>query len=126
MDNIKVYKINDYEWWASKLDKRKTLDFYLKETGIEEEENPLEDITECDINQEGMWWETNDKTDIERLGDSDELIHYEDTPRGKVKTPKFGDLWRLGSEIYKFTSFREVIEKIGEYNEPYMIACTEW
>lgn len=126
MKNIKVYKMNDYEWWASKLDKRETLDFYLKEMGMDEEDNPIEDIEEINIDEKGMWYETHDEEDLERLGDNDESIHYEDTPRGKARIPKFGDLWRIGGSVFKFISYREAIEKNGEYKKPYMIACAEW
>lgn len=128
MNDIKVYKMNDYEWWASKLNKRETLDFYLKETGLDEDENPLEDIIECDIDTEGMWWETKDIEDIEKLGDADEIISYETIDGKKVRKTKFGDLTRMfgSGEIHKFISFREAIEKMGEYTEPYEIASTEW
>lgn len=118
--------MNDYEWWVSKLNKRETLDFYLKEMGIDEKDNSLEDIMECNIDTEGMWWETTEEEDIRKLGDSDELVSYEDAFKGKKRSPKFGDLWRFGSEIYKFTPFREVIAQMEECNEPYMIASTEW
>lgn len=57
MSDIKVYKMNDYEWWASKLSIEDTEAFYEKEIG---EVNDLEDIEECDIDKEGMWWELED------------------------------------------------------------------
>lgn len=130
MNDIKVYQMNDYEWWASKLDKRETLDFYLKETGVTEEENPLEDIRKCDIDKECVWWETTDKEDIERLGDYDEIVHYKDTRRGKVRNPQVGNLKRIGNEVYKYITLREAIKKheeeYGISDTPFMIASTDW
>lgn len=126
MGDIKVYKMNDYEWWASMLDKRATLDFYLKETGLDDEENPIEDIRECDIDKEGMWWETEREEDIKRLGGNHEIVSYKTINGRKVRKPRPGNLMRLGGEVFKFISFREAIQKNGEYREPYLIASTEW
>lgn len=56
MKDIKVYKMNDYEYWVSKWDVKATNEWYLKEHELEEQENPLEDIRECDLDTERMWW----------------------------------------------------------------------
>lgn len=126
MNDIKVYKMNDYEWWASKLNKRETLDFYLKETGLDEDENPLEDIIECDIDNEGMWWLTEDIEDLEKLGDNDEIVSYKIVHGRRIKKPEPGNLIRRSREVYKYITFREAIEKNGEYEEPFCIASTDW
>ena len=126
MSDIKVYKMNDYEWWASKLSIQETLDFYLKETGLDEEENPLEDIKELDIDKEGMWWQTDAEEDLERLGEHDELVNYETVRGRRIRKPKPGNLMRSGGEVFIFISYREAIQRNGEYKEPYMIASTEW
>jgi len=126
VNNIRVYQMNDCEWWASKLDKRATLNFYLKETCLTEEENPIEEVRECDIDKEGMWWETDDPEDIERLGDADEVIGTKEVNGMTVREIQLGNLMRIDGQIYKFIPFREAIKKYRDYKEPYMIACTEW
>lgn len=124
--SIRVYKMNDYEWWASELDKKETNEFYKKELGLTNEDNPLEDIKECNIDKEGMWWETTDEKDLERLGDADEIIGIEKINGMIRKKVRFGDLMRRQEGIFKFISFREAIKICGEYKEPYEIASTEW
>lgn len=49
MNDIKVYKMNDHEWWASPWDIETTNEYYKKEHGLTEEENPIEEIEECSI-----------------------------------------------------------------------------
>lgn len=121
---MKVYQMNDYEFWVSPWDKRRTLDYYLEYMEIDEKDNPIESIRECDIDKEGVWFEIEDKADIERLGESDEILHYKKTNQGLIIKPEFGDLMKKNDVMYKYISFREAIEKIGEYNEPYCIVST--
>lgn len=126
MNSIKVYKMNDYEWWASRLDPRETLDVYLKEYGLDEEDNPLEDIIECDIDKEGMWWETESEIDLKTLGDLDEIVNYEEINGRARRRPKFGNLMRRCGSVFAYIPFREAIERNGIYEDPFMIASTEW
>ena len=120
-NKVKVYRMNDYEWWASRWDIEKTNKFYLKDTGLDEEENPTEDIVELNIDKYGMWAMTGDKEDINKIGDSEEVM-YKDQ-RGKIH---FGSLKRMGDEVFKYISFREAIGKDLEFTEPYCIASTEY
>lgn len=126
MNSIKVYKMNDYEWWASRLDPRETLDIYLKECGLEEEDNPIDYISECDIDKEGMWWQTESEEDLKTLGDLDEIVNYEEVNGRPRRRPKFGNLIRRYGEVFKYIPFREAIQRNGTYKDPYMIASTEW
>ncbi|WIV11148.1 hypothetical protein [Proteiniborus sp. MB09-C3] len=126
MNDIKVYKINDYEWWASKLNIEETLDFYLKEYNLDEDDNPIENIKECDIDKEGMWWLTEDIEDLEKLGDNDEIVSYKIVHGRRIRKPEPGNLIRRSREVYKYITFREAIEKNGEYEEPFRIASTDW
>ena len=127
MNNIRVYQMNDCEWWASKLDKRATLNFYLKETCLTEEENPIEEVRECDIDKEGMWWETDDPEDIERLGDADEIIEFvKINGQTRSKVLQLGNLQRIYGKVFKLISFREALEKHGDFTEPFCLASTEW
>lgn len=126
MENVKVFRMNDYEWWATKLDKEETNEFYLKETGLDEEDNPLEEIEECNLDKEGMWWETEDPADIEELGDADEIIGIEKVGNQTRSKVQLGNLMRRGNEVYKFISLREALKKHGDFEEPFCLASTEW
>lgn len=123
MNEVTVYKMNDYEWWASKLSVEETEKFYEEEIG---EENDIEDIKECDIDSEGMWWETENQADIERLGDAEEIISYA-TIYGQ-ETPKvsFGNLMRREGEVHKYIPLRIALMKYGEVKDPFCLATTEW
>lgn len=126
LNEIKVFRMNDYEWWASKWDKEATNEWYKKEYGLEEEENPLEEVKECDLDQEGVWWLTEDKEDIEKLGDSDEIIGIEIIKGMHKRKVQFGDLQRRHGEVYKYVSFKEAIKKDLDFEEPYCIAGIDW
>lgn len=115
MDEIKVYRMNDYEWYASKWDIEKTNEWYCEQF----EDNDIDDIEVSDLDNDGMWWNTVDKQDIDRLGDADEII-------SEIGKPKAGDLMRKGSEVYKWITFREAIQFDLDFTEPYCIACTEF
>jgi hypothetical protein len=115
IDKVKVFKMNDYSWFASKFDMEKTNEYYNQEI----DDNDIEDVEECDLDKDGMWWETTDKADIEKLGEADELV--DDIGKTSV-----GDLMRRDSQVYKFTSFRKVLEESNDFTEPYEIATTEW
>lgn len=125
LEKINVYKMNDYEWWASKWNVNDTNEYYKKEYGLTEEENTTEEIEECDLDKEGMWWETNAIEDIETLGDNEEYTLYDTSIKGKRILP--GSLKRCGSDVYRYITFREAITKENIYFvEPYYIATTEW
>lgn len=108
--------MNDYDWVASKLTKEQTNDYYCKEFS---DDNDIENVTECNLDTEGMWWETNDKADIKTLGDNDEFIQDN-------KKCTIGDLMRRGNDTYKIIPFRKAITLMGDYSEPYIISTTEW
>lgn len=117
MDNeLKVFKMNDYEWWVTNGYAEDLNDYYNEHIG----ENSIDDVELCDLNKDGMWYKTNDKEDIEALGDSDEMYSVES------KETQFGDLMRKDDDVYKFISFREALAKVSSFTEPYCIASTEW
>jgi hypothetical protein len=70
--SIKIYKMDEYSWYATPWNFDKTLDWYQKNI-VKLTEDEIEDIEECDIDKEGMWWNTNDPNDLKQLGVSDEL-----------------------------------------------------
>lgn len=130
MNSVKVYKMNDYEWWASKLCPRETRDIYLEEYDLDKDDNPLEDIRECNIDEEGMWWRTTDENDLKAIGDLHEIVNYENVMGNAERKPKFGNLSRIDGEIFIYIPFRNAIQRhradAGSYEGPYMIASTEY
>ncbi len=119
MDNeIKVYRMNDYEWWASKWGKKATNEYYKKTMGVSEEDNPVEQVLQCDLDMDGMWYTTEDEQDITKLGEHDEIIN--------PCRVQFGDLKRMDGEVYKYIPLREAVMKDINFKEPYCLASTEW
>lgn len=112
---IKVFQMNEYEWWVIRGYAEELNDWYNSHIA----DNDIEDVRLCDLDKEGMWYQTNDKKDIEELGDSDELYVLS----GHTS---FGDLMRKDGEIYKYISFREAVAKDLNFKEPYCIASTEY
>ncbi len=114
--DLKVYFDGDSTWYATPWDKEKTIDWLIKKLYLDED--IAECLEECDLDGDGMWYETNNPKDVEELGDFDE-----------VGNGGIGDL-RKGIEdknvIEKLTSFREVIKLQGESNTPYVIATTDY
>lgn len=127
MENIKVYKMNDYEWWVSKNGVEELICWYRE--NIDDSftyEEMLGEVKECNLDKEGMWWETKDIKDIEKLGDYEELISVEKVNGITRRNVSFGDLIRKGDEVYKFIPYREAIKNDLDFKEPYMIATIEW
>jgi hypothetical protein len=127
MENIRVYKMDDYTWWASKTSKEEARDCYMEEyRRLKEEDVPIGGIRECNLDTEGMWWETRDDKDLERLGDADEIVGFEIVKGQTKRKIQFGNLLRDGDRIFKFISFREALQKHGDFTEPFCLASTEW
>jgi hypothetical protein len=117
---LKVFKMNEYEWWVTDGYAEDLNDWYNEHV----EDNNIYDVQLCDIDKEGMWYMTDDPMDFETLGDADESISY-NIVNGQKRT-QFGSLMRRYDEIYKLVPFREVLTKQPTYTEPYCIASTEW
>lgn len=119
---ITVYKINEYEWWASKWGIKETNEYYKKEYNLNEDENPTEKIITCNLDKNGLWVETTDEKDLGKLGKLDELISCKRYPNGKVKrNVKVGDLMRSGGKVKKYITFREALLLSIDFNEPYCL-----
>ncbi len=119
---LKVFKMNDCEWWVTDGTAEEINNWYNQNI----EDNDISDVNLCDIDKEGMWYLTTDIKDIERLGDSDEIIGFEIVEGQHKRKVRFGDLTRKYDEIYKFISFRDALVKEPPYTKPYCIASTEW
>ena len=127
MKSIKVYKINDYEWWVNKDGPEEMICWYRE--NIDDSltyEEMLEEVVECDLDNEGMWYKATDKSDIEKLGDNQELIGFEITEGVYGRKVQFGNLMMKDEEVYKFIPYREAIKFDLDFTEPYNIASTEW
>lgn len=82
----------------------------------------FDEAKECDLDKDGMWWQTEDKEDLEKLGTADELIGKDDN-----NNLEFGSLQRFGYDtICKYISFRQAIKYDLDFTEPYCIASTEF
>lgn len=114
MNKSKVFKMNECDLVASKQNKKETLDWYLKEYGLKENENPIEEVEELDLDKECVWTETIEEKDIKKA----KRIH----PTSRVKK---GDVKPFGSLYAKFVPLRKVLEQSKEFTEPYIIASTE-
>lgn len=116
-NGMKVYFDGDGDWYVSPWEIEKTRQWIIENYQLDEE---LE-LEECDLDNDGMWYETNDLKDIATLGDSDEC------QKGNIGN--MGDL-RKGIEdkniVEKVISFREVIKSQGYSGEPYIIATTNY
>lgn len=112
MNDIKVFKMNDYEWWASRLSLEDTNDWYNKNVA----ENDIEEVKICDLDSTHMWYPTTDKDDIETIRENDSVGTGDD----------IGDLKRDNNEIYKLISLRTAIQFDLDFKEPYCIASTEY
>ena len=115
MEEIKVYRMNKCDCMASKWSVEETNDFYSNNFA----DNDIKDVTEVDLDNEGMWMETNVLEDIERLGDADEII-------SEIGKPKPDDLLRHGYSVCKWVLYREAIKVDLDFIEPYVISSTEW
>lgn len=121
--NIKVYRMDEYEWWASTWSEEDTNKFFNEFYGTD---NSVEDIEECNLEEIGMWIETTDKEDIEKLGEASELVSVIDSDK-KIKDIEYGALRRRYGAVWKYISLKEALKKYKEedFKEPFCIASME-
>ena len=120
----KVYRMNDYEWWASNLTPEETLEHYMLETGIEPEDTyPVEEITECNLDKDGMFIPLEDSekiAELEKSGLSEQIV--------KVGHGYgFGTIKKFNCEWFIKVPFRKALEynKFSVDDKPFCIASTE-
>lgn len=54
--NLKVYKMDDYEWWISDKSEEETIESYVKEYGGNSRYFAnIDDIEECNLECDGMF-----------------------------------------------------------------------
>ena len=120
---LKVYRMNDCEWWCTHLEIEEFYDWYLKEHGLDQEDNPLEDVEECDLDKDGMWWEYEDEYNKDRIAKTYE--RKKDNDVSEVHHTSIGSIDYFNNELCEMVSFRKAIDLYGLYNGSFLIACTE-
>lgn len=118
-DGIRVYQMNDSEFFASKWSIEETNEWYKKEYGIDEVDNPTEEICLCDLDAEVVWRETTDENDLEVIGQFNGVSGY----YGPISSA--GDLEAIGSKVYKCLSLRQALIENGDFKEPYWLAIAK-
>lgn len=111
---IEVYKINDYEYWATRNGIQDIIRTWESETGeTYEEDSPYPE--KCDIEVDGCW------DNIEGPIEDSRLMHQ------NALAPKKGDIKRVYGDIfYVFKSFEELInEYYPEFVDAFCIASSE-
>lgn len=116
--DAKIYQWDEYSWYATNWDLDETIKWY-QENITEMEPESIDDIEECDLDKDGVWVETTDLADIEKIGD---MENFSFSPHEKT----FGDLRRHGYSVTKWTSFREALKAYEGFTEPFEIASTEF
>lgn len=118
-NEIRVYQMNGSEFFASKWSIEETNEWYKKEYGIDEVDNPIEEICLCDLDAEVVWRETTDENDLEVIEQFDGVSSY----YGPISSA--GDLERIGSKVYKCLSLRQALIENGDFKEPYLLATAK-
>ncbi len=116
--NNKVFKMNDYEWWATSGTLGSLIGFYDKNVNSIENIEELEEIKECDINSEGTWCDVECTDEIiEKLSGKTEYY------QNKEKRMSGDTKYRFGA-YYIFKTFAEIMEN-KQIEIPYCIAGIE-
>lgn len=118
---LRVYRMDDCEWWLSHLSKEETREIYINEYGVKEEDIDLEEIEECDLEKDGMFWHFENQPEIEILIKA--LLNGNVSQKIDFKGKEICLLNIEGAEIW--VPFRRAIELSGKYEKPYMIATSE-
>lgn len=119
--NLKVYRMDYYEWWVSDKSEEETIDSYVEKYG---EYNRrfvnIDDIEECSLENEGMFW------DFENPYVNDLIKNILEGQN--LRKAKIGDLEVTVSDINGYCvyiPFKKAIQ-LEEYTEPHMISCAEY
>lgn len=125
-----VYKLNDYEWYVTSWSLEDTVNWYNSQFS---DNIDINEVASISINKdtEGLWIETKEECDKERLGNSDEITSTIINKDGKrVQSTGIGDLISFTEgEILKYTSFNDVIKEHYTENplkEPELIATLDY
>ena len=99
-EKVKLFKVNDYDWVAAESAEQAN-EWYKKEYGLSDEDQPLEEVTE----------EPNTKTfltPLEDLTESEKLMGFE-IIKGHARIP-----------------FTHILATLEAIDEPFMVGSTEY
>lgn len=112
-ENIKVYKMDDYNWIATNLNLDDTILWYANNELIDEDDI-YPDL--CNMDVEGMWVETDESYNAF----TEEGVMKQAYPN--INT--VGDTWNTNGYVHRYHSFRELIDSHkDEIIEPFYIMC---
>lgn len=121
---LRVYKIEECEYWVSDLDEYGTLKAFSEEYGkVIGFDVTLSDIEQINDETEGMFWSFDLNEEIDRL-----IANMLDERTTAIREIVIGDLeckiaYCDGPAI--LIPFDKAIRLSGIYEKPFMIACTE-
>lgn len=121
--NLHVYKMNDCEWWLSHLSIEETRELFLKEYGLDEDECPIDEIYEEDINTFTRY----DEVDYNNMN-TELLLKFSKNKREGIRYVDYNGKKYDGiyNEWFEISNIDRILEIDGEYTEPYLVACTEY
>lgn len=114
----KVFRMNECEWWAINGTKEDMISYYNENIDTIDEDN-IDEVEECDIEQEGLW------NELDMTDEYKEKLKGHNEWRNVEGETNFGDLKIIAGTLFKYISFKEEIGE-KEIKEPYCIACTEY
>lgn len=121
--NLHVYKMNDCECWLSHLSIEETRELFLKEYGLDEDECPIDEIYEEDINTFTRY----DEVDYNNMN-TELLLKFSKNKREGIRYVDYNGKKYDGiyNEWFEISNIDRILEIDGEYTEPYLVACTEY
>jgi hypothetical protein len=122
-DNINVYRLNEYEWWATKLSLGAFIGWYDKNIETIDDPAMIEDITICDIEKDCMY-DTGSITFEDEAQYGKAVLKKETERYAPTAKQKLGNVVFMHGELMKYVTFKTVLEQ-GYKNEPFMICGTE-
>ncbi|MFS1020200.1 hypothetical protein ACFC9N_12905 [Enterococcus casseliflavus] len=126
IQDMKVFKVDEFQWIAAPS-LLHALAFYDEQVGLEVFH--LQDIEECDTDDDGMW-DSTEITDGEQEAYEQGKLKIYEPSKSKMREmydpqkPTSGDYGVFSGELCQWTSFSDVIKRqeVGTY----VIACTEY
>lgn len=121
--NLHVYKMNDCEWWLSHLSIEETRELFLKEYGLDEDDSPIDEIYEEDINTFTRY----DEVDYNNMN-TELLLKFSKNKREGIRYVDYNGKKYDGiyNEWFEISNIDRILEIDGEYTEPYLVARTEY
>lgn len=120
-NEVKVYDMDDYDWWISNLTPMATMKSFVKNGGYSSVEEYLKELDldigdtaiELDLDKEGMW-----------VGPTEDEIRRCEYKKDGERA-KFNDLYVLDG-VKIFLPLREAIKRVGYKGGAEFLASTEW